>query len=194
MPTGRAARTLFGGGRSYGVRQRMASSQHLVTGTRPVPDWWKPTSRDALNALVEEGLAHSPSLAAAQATLKAAREQLRAQIGENLFPSVDVGFAPSRQRALGIPILPQRDLPLQHLRREAQASYTLRFLRRVDLADRALARQVQQQAFQLEATRRALGRQYRLATINAASLKRQVAATEQLVALGEQRARQLTAR
>ena len=62
------------------------------------------------------------------------------------------------------------------------------------LANRALARQVQQQAYQLESTRRALAGNIVLAAINAASLQQQVAATEQLVALGEQRARQMAAR
>jgi NodT family efflux transporter outer membrane factor (OMF) lipoprotein len=62
------------------------------------------------------------------------------------------------------------------------------------LADRALAGQVQQQAYQLESTRRALAANIVLASINAASLQEQVAATERLVALGERRARQTAAR
>jgi NodT family efflux transporter outer membrane factor (OMF) lipoprotein len=62
------------------------------------------------------------------------------------------------------------------------------------LADRALARQVQQQAYQLESTRRALAANIVVAAINAASLQAQLTATEQLVALGEQRARQTAAR
>jgi NodT family efflux transporter outer membrane factor (OMF) lipoprotein len=58
------------------------------------------------------------------------------------------------------------------------------------LADRALAGQIQQQAYQLESTRRALAANIVLATINAASLQEQVVATERLVELGEQRAKQ----
>jgi len=53
---------------------------------------------------------------------------------------------------------------------------------------------VQQQAYQLESTRRALAATIVVASINAASLQEQVVATEQLVALGEQRARQIASR
>ena len=74
-------------------------AQKIEQTARPVPQWWLAYQSDELNRLVEEGLANSPSLAAARSTLKAAREQLRQQIGDNLFPSIDVSFAPSRQRA-----------------------------------------------------------------------------------------------
>jgi outer membrane protein TolC len=83
-------------------------AQQVVIGARPVPSWWTSYGSDDLNALVEEGLKNSPSLAAARSTLQAAREQLRSQIGDNLFPKIDLEFSPTRQRALGIPILPQQ--------------------------------------------------------------------------------------
>jgi NodT family efflux transporter outer membrane factor (OMF) lipoprotein len=169
-------------------------AQQLAVGARPLPMWWTLYQSDALNALVDEGLAKSPSLAAAQSTLKAAREGLRSQIGQNMLPSVDVGFSPTRQRALGIPILPQQTFLENIFAAEVQTSYTFDFFGAAVLADRALARQVQQQAYQLESTRRALAANIVVATINAASLQEQVAATEQLVALGEQRARQTAAR
>jgi NodT family efflux transporter outer membrane factor (OMF) lipoprotein len=169
-------------------------TQQLAAGARPVPKWWTMYRSDTLDALVDEGLAKSPSLAAAQSTLRAAREGLRSQIGQNMLPSVDVGFSPTRQRALGIPILPQQTFLENIFAAEVQTSYTFDFFGAAVLADRALARQVQQQAYQLESTRRALAANIVVATINAASLHEQVAATEQLVALGEQRARQTAAR
>ena len=169
-------------------------AQRLGVGARPLPMWWTLYQSDALNALVDEGLAKSPSLAAAQSTLKAAREGLRSQIGQNMLPSIDVGFSPTRQRALGIPILPQQTFLENIFAAEVQTSYTFDFFGAAVLADRALARQVQQQAYQLESTRRALAANIVVATINAASLREQVAATEQLVALGEQRAGQTAAR
>jgi NodT family efflux transporter outer membrane factor (OMF) lipoprotein len=169
-------------------------AQELAIGARPLPQWWTVYESAALDALVEEGLAKSPSLAAAQGTLRAAREGLRAQIGQSMLPSVDVGFSPTRERALGIPILPQETFLENVFAAQVQTSYTFDFFGAAVLADRALARQVQQQAYQLEATRRALAANIVLATINAASLQAQVAATEQLVALGEQRAQQTSAR
>ncbi len=170
------------------------AAQHLRAGARPVPEWWKEYGSDALDALVDEGLENSPSLAAAQSTLKAAREGLRAQIGQSLWPNVDVGFSPSRQRALAIPTLPQQTFLYNIFAAEVKTSYTFDFFGAAVLADRALARQVQQQEYQLESVRRALAANIVVATINAASVQEQVAATEELVALGERRAQQTAAR
>src|SRR5580698_5062018 len=77
---------------AQGVQQR------FDVGAKPVPDWWKLYRSDALNALVDEGLRNSPSLAATDKTLAAAREQLRAQIGSSLLPSVDLGGQATRER------------------------------------------------------------------------------------------------
>ena len=170
-------------------------AQSVAAGTRPVPEWWQAYQSDELNQLVEEGLKNSPSLAAAQSNLQAARAQLRSQIGNSLLPSVDVGFDPSRQRALGIPI-PKEPTTFVYdvFAAEVKTSYTFDFFGAAFLADRALASQIRQQAYQLEATRRGLATNIVTATINAAALQEQVAATERLVALGEQRAQQTAAR
>ena len=170
-------------------------AQKLEEGAAAVPEWWRAYQSEQLNDLVEEGLRNSPSLAAAQSTLKAAREQLRSQIGNSMLPSIDVGFAPQRQRALTIPIPNEPPTFLYNVfAAEVQTSYTLDFFGAAFLADRALAQQIRQQTFQLEATRRALATNIVVATINAAALQEQVAATEQLVALGERRAQQTAAR
>lgn len=168
--------------------------QQPDVGGRPVPEWWKAYDSDALDALVQEGLQNSPSLSAAQYTLKAAREGLRAQIGQSLYPSVDVGFDPSRQRALVLPTVSPPTYVYDVFAAEVQASYTFDFFGAAFLADRALARQISQQAYQYQALRRALAANIVVATINSASLHAQLVATEELVALGEERARQVAAR
>jgi NodT family efflux transporter outer membrane factor (OMF) lipoprotein len=170
------------------------TTQHFALGAPPVPQWWQSYRSDALNALVEEGLAHSPSLAASQATLKATHEQLRAQIGQNLFPSIDVGAAPSRQRALEVPVLPQPTYLYNVFALEAQASYRFDFFGASINADRALAHQVEQQRFQFDATRRALATNIVVATIDVAVLNESLSANEALVALAQEYAQQLAAR
>jgi NodT family efflux transporter outer membrane factor (OMF) lipoprotein len=170
------------------------AAQRLNAGARPVPEWWKEYGSEPLDALVDEGLKNSPSLAAAQSTLEAAREGLRAQIGQSLWPNVDVGFSPSRQRALAIPTLAQQTFLYNVFAAEVKTSYTFDFFGAAVLADRALARQVQQQDYQLDSLRRALAANIVVATINSAALQEQVTATEELVALGERRAQQTTAR
>jgi NodT family efflux transporter outer membrane factor (OMF) lipoprotein len=170
-------------------------AQSVAAGAHPVPEWWKAYQSDDLDQLVEEGLENSPSLAAAQSNLKAAREQLRSQIGNSMLPSIDVGFDPSRQRALGIPIPKEPTTFVYNVfAAEVQTSYTFDFFGAAFLADRALASQIRQQAYQFEATRRGLATNIVTATINAAALQEQVATTERLVALGEQRAQQAAAR
>ena len=170
-------------------------TQTLAAGAHPVPEWWKAYGSDELNQLVEEGLKNSPSLASAQSTLKAAREELRSQIGNSMLPSIDVGFDPSRQRALGVPIPNQPQTFLYNVyAAEVQTSYTLDFFGAAFLADRALASQIKSQAFQLEATRRVLAANIVTAVINTAALNEEVEATGRLVELGEHRAQQVSAR
>jgi NodT family efflux transporter outer membrane factor (OMF) lipoprotein len=170
-------------------------AQTIAADAQPVAEWWKAYQSEQLNELVREGLHNSPSLAAAQSTLQAAREQLRSQIGNSLFPSVDVGLTGERQRALAFPI---PNLPPTFLYNvfaaQAQTSYTVDFFGAAFLADRALAGQIRQQELQFAATRRALATNIVTATINVAALQEQLEATEQLVALGEQRAAQVAAR
>jgi NodT family efflux transporter outer membrane factor (OMF) lipoprotein len=182
------------GGQPTQLTKADGVAQRVAVGARPVPEWWKAFGSDDLDALVEEGLRNSPSLASAQSTLQAARQQLRQQIGDNALPKIDLSFSPQRQRALGLPILPQQTFVENIFVAQVQASYTLDFFGAAFLADRALAHQVGQQAMQLEATRRALATNIVVATINSASLQEQVTATERLVALGEERAAQMAAR
>lgn len=170
------------------------SAQTLDRGARPLPQWWHAYGSEDLDGLVAEGLRNSPSLAAAQKTLQAAREGLRSQIGNSLWPSVDVGFDPSRQRALTFPGLGQQTYLYNVFAAEVQTSYTFDFFGASVLADRALAQQIRQQAWQLEATQRALATNIVVATINSASLQAQLSAQQELVALGEQRAQQTAAR
>ncbi|MCH3734263.1 TolC family protein, partial [Campylobacter coli] len=73
----------------------------------PVPEWWKRFGSEALNAMVEEGLANSPDLAAAERNLAGAREQLRGQVNSSLMPTVDAGGDVTRKRALTMPNLPE---------------------------------------------------------------------------------------
>jgi len=59
--------------------------------------WWQAFHSDALNALIQQSLAHNPSVAIAQANLKQALENVKAQQAA-FFPSVSVDYNPTRQR------------------------------------------------------------------------------------------------
>jgi len=169
-------------------------AQRLTQNAPPIREWWKEYQSEELDSMVKEALANSPSLAAAQNNLKAAREALRSQVGNSLMPSVDLGVSPNRERALGIPVLAQETFLENIFVAQVQASYTFDFFGAAVLADRALARQVQEQALQLDSTRRALATNVVVAVINAASLQAQVDAVAEAVAASEESARQTAAR
>ncbi|SPB12750.1 RND transporter [Caballeronia novacaledonica] len=159
------------------------ASQRFVAGAKPVPEWWKLYRSDALNALVDEGLRASPNLAAADKSLVAAREQLRAQIGSSLLPQIDAGAQATRQRGFGIPEAGPPTVLYNLFVGQLQAQYTFDLFGAARYANAALAAQVDQQAFQLDAARRALAANIVTGAIGAASLHSQIDVTERLIAL-----------
>ena len=170
------------------------ATQAIVAGAPAEVEWWRAYRSEALDALVAEGLANSPSLATAQHALEAARQQLAGQVGSTLLPSVDASFGASRERSPSLPILPQKTLQYDIFAGGVGTSYTFDFFGEAYMSDRALAGQVQQQAWQFDATRRALAANIVKATINSAALREEIAATERMVALAEQQSRQMAAR
>lgn len=60
--------------------------------------WWHVFHSPALNTLICRGIANSPNLAAAEAALTEAQQNLQAAIGSILLPSVDANFSAVRQR------------------------------------------------------------------------------------------------
>jgi NodT family efflux transporter outer membrane factor (OMF) lipoprotein len=159
------------------------ASQRFDVGAKPVPEWWKLYRSDALNALVDEGLRNSPNLAAADKSLAAAREQLKAQVGASLLPSIDAGGQAARQRGLGVPEFGPPTAVYNLFVGQIQAQYTFDLFGAARYENAALAAQVDQQSFQLDAARRALAANIVTGAIGAAALAAQIDTTERLVAL-----------
>jgi NodT family efflux transporter outer membrane factor (OMF) lipoprotein len=165
-------------------------AQQFEMGAEPVPQWWRLYRSDALDALVDEGLRNSQTLAAAEKSLAAAHEQLRAQIGSSLLPRVDAGAQATRERALGIPTAGPNTVLYNVFVGQVEASYTFDLFGAVRYANAELRARVNQQAFQLDAARRALAANIVGSVINVAALDRQIAVTERLVALADDTARE----
>ncbi|WP_250529577.1 efflux transporter outer membrane subunit [Caballeronia sp. ATUFL_F1_KS4A] len=159
------------------------ASQRFDVGAKPVPEWWKRYRSDTLNALVDEGLRASPNLAAADKSLVAAREQLRAQVGSSLLPQIDAGGQATRQRGFGIPQGGPPTVLYNLFVGQIQAQYTFDLFGAARYANASLAAQVDQQAFQLDAARRALAANIVTGAIGAAALHAQIDVTTRLVAL-----------
>ena len=158
-------------------------AQRFERGAHPVPQWWKRYGSEALNALVEEGLANSPDLAAAERNLAGAREQLRGQVNSSLLPSVDAGASATRNRALTMPELPEPTALFNVFTGQVQASYNLDLFGAARFANTSLAAQVTQQAYQLEAARRSLAANIVTGAITSAALAERVALTEKQAVL-----------
>jgi len=76
-------------------------AQVFITAKDIPAEWWTLFQSKALNELIEQGLAKSPNLAAAQATLTQAQEALRVQIGQAFFPALNAAVNGMRQRSSG---------------------------------------------------------------------------------------------
>ncbi|NVI08083.1 efflux transporter outer membrane subunit [Paraburkholderia youngii] len=164
-------------------------TQQFVTGAQPVPEWWTLYRSEALNALVDEGLRNSPTLDATDRSLAAAREQLRAQVGSSLLPTIDAGGQATRNRALAIPEIGPNTFLYNVFVGQLQAHYTFDLFGSARLANAALAARVNVQVYQLEAARRALAANIVTATITSAALHAQIDTTERLVVLANDQAR-----
>ncbi|HTH61477.1 MAG TPA: efflux transporter outer membrane subunit [Paraburkholderia sp.] len=163
-------------------------AQRFVVGAPAVPQWWTLYRSHALNALVDEGLHNSPSLAAASHDLRAAREQLRGQVGSSMLPSVDaLGFA-VRQRGPAIPQLGIDKLDADLFAGLVQARYTFDLFGATRLNNASLISRFDIDRYQFDATRRALAANIVTAAIGAATLHAQIDTTERLIALANEQA------
>jgi NodT family efflux transporter outer membrane factor (OMF) lipoprotein len=165
-------------------------AQRFDVGAQPVPDWWRLYRCPQLDALVEEGLKNSPTLAATEKTLSGAREQLRAQIGSSLLPTVDAGGQATRNRALGIPEAGPQTVLYNVFVGQLEAHYTFDLFGAVRYANAALHARVDVQAFELDAARRTLAANIVTTAIDAAALSDEADATERLVTLARQTAQE----
>src|SRR5450631_3403355 len=64
-------------------------AQHFAAGTDISSQWWHLFHNPALDHLIRQALIDSPTLAASQAALRQAQENLRARSGTEYFPKVD---------------------------------------------------------------------------------------------------------
>ncbi|MEM5330070.1 efflux transporter outer membrane subunit [Paraburkholderia sp. JHI2823] len=179
----------------YGVEAQPAQtvvaggiSQQFVTGAEPVPQWWTLYGSPTLDSLVNEGLANSPNLAAADHNLQAAREQLRGQIGGSLLPTVDAIGIAQRQQQPAIPQFGIDQLQYAIFAGLIDVRYTFDVFGATRLNNAALASRVNVQAFQFEAARRALAANIVASALGAATLHEQVDTTVQLIALANAQA------
>ena len=156
-------------------------AQRFVEGLDIPGQWWTLFQSTELNELIERGLANSPTLEAATAALRQANELFVAQRGAFL-PSVSGTLGAQRQKVPGLAFgAPQAGSIIYTLNQaEVNVSYTLDAFGGIRRQVEALGAQAEYQKFLLEAAYLSLTANIVTTAITEASLRAQIAATEDI--------------
>ncbi len=160
---------------------RGGEAQRFEVGAKISADWWTLFGSPELDALIKTALNGHPTLAAAQAALRQAEENLNAQYAV-LYPSVDVGLGAKRQRttgtSFGIPTIPSNVFNLYNA--SVNVSYAIDVAGGARRELEALRAGVEFQRLQLEAAYLSLAGNIATTAFREASLREQIRATREI--------------
>jgi len=155
--------------------------QRFVDGRDISATWWEAFQSPALNALVQSALANSPTVTAAQAALRQAEENYRADYGSKVFPSVSAQFQAAREKYpiydAGIPAGATGNLFTAGL----DLSYTLDIVGGNRRELEGVRAAIDYQRFQVEATWLSLTSSVVATAIQEASLRAQLKVTHDVI-------------
>ncbi|HEV2219633.1 MAG TPA: TolC family protein, partial [Casimicrobiaceae bacterium] len=77
----------------------LGAAQRFVPEASTHAEWWREFGSKRLDDLVGQALEHSPTLAAAEATLRQAQQTYAAQAGSTLYPTLGAKLSASRNEA-----------------------------------------------------------------------------------------------
>lgn len=158
-------------------------AQSLTVGADIPGQWWTLFQSPQLNRLIDRAFKANPGIAAAQASLAAARENMLAQRGA-LFPSIGVDASGSRNETstaslASVAANNQRIYSLDT--GELTVSYSIDAFGLARRTIEASAAQADVQRYELEAAYLTLSSNVVLAAVNAASLRAQIDAQQQMI-------------
>ncbi len=160
----------------------LGQAQIILKEKRLTKYWWHALGNEKLNMLIMEALKQNPTLVAAEATMRQARELHAARAGSTLYPQVDANLGAQRQRfnpgALG-QAGEAREFSLYNA--SVGVRYTFDLAGGNRRALEALAARSDYQRFQLEGARLALVANIVTTAITQASLKRQIKIVENIL-------------
>ncbi len=160
---------------------RGGQAQRFIRGLDIPGQWWVLFRCEALNRLIEQSLDDNPDIDAAQAALRQANEEVSAREGA-LFPSAVAGFQAERQRLAGAAIgEPQFNPTFSVVTASVNVSYAPDLFGGTRRQIESLKALAEYQRFQLEATYLTLISNLVVAAVQEASLRGQIAATEQIL-------------
>jgi len=160
-----------------------AAQEFVPDGDIPA-EWWQLFQCKPLDDLVRRALRASPTVAAAEATLRSAAENYRGERGGLLLPTVDGTAAGTRERtstaSFGLPNFPPSTANVYSA--SAQVSYNLDLFGGSRRQIESMRAQADYQRWELEATRLTLTGNLVAAALEIASLKAQIAAVREIAA------------
>lgn len=158
------------------------TAQHFVPGGDLPAQWWSLYRSPALDRLIRQALDDSPTLSAAQATLRQAQENLAAQRGSLTLPGVDLNVNATRER-LGPATAGALGAGIYNLyNASVNVSYQLDLFGGNRRELEALESVVDYQGYQLQAARLTLASNIVTAAVREASLRAQMQATQEIIA------------
>lgn len=168
------------------ARVHGGEAQHFVRNLDIPGEWWQLFHSRPLDRLVAQALRANPDIDAAQAALREAQENLYAGQG-SLFPSIGANVQAERQALAGVALgQPGRNFTLNLTTAQLSVSYAPDVFGGTRRQIESLAAQAEYQAFQLEATYLTLTSNVVAEAVNEASLRGQIAATEQAIKVEQQ--------
>lgn len=170
-------------GRTAQANVAGGEAQRFVQGLDIPGQWWALFRSKPLNTLIDQALKSNPSLAAAQAALRVARENVAAQKGA-FYPTIQANFTPSRNKTATGALSPASASgnPYYSL---YNTQLTVSYMPDVFGLNRrtveSLQAQAEAQRFQVEATYLTLTSNVVAAAVQEALLRGQIKATQEIV-------------
>lgn len=156
-------------------------AQRFLAGHDAPALWWTGFGNAELTRRVNMALAHSPTIASAQAALRQAQENANAARG-GLFPSADLGLGATREKqSAAATTVPGGVGPFTLYNASVSVGYTLDLFGGVRRGIEAQLALADFQQAQLDSTYLTLAGNVVTASLQEASLREQVRATEQIV-------------
>ena len=163
-----------------GAHSETGTAQHFAFAKDLPGQWWTLFGSPELDKMIKQGIEDSPTLAAAQAALRKAEEDLRAVSGSILYPAVNANLQAVRQRTSGnVNAGPSDTFNLYNA--SVGVSYTLDIFGGGRRQIEAYQAQINYQSYIYEATYLTLTANIVTAAIQEASLRAQLKATRDII-------------
>lgn len=160
----------------------MGGAQRFVEGMPIETRWWQAFGLPELDALIEEALRASPTLAAAEATLRQARHTYEARAGSTRYPQANANLSGGRKAITGAAMgQPAGENTFNLFDASVNVRYNFDMFGGNRRALEALAAQSDYQRFQFEGAHLALAANVAGAAITQAQLAAQIEAAESIL-------------